>query len=76
MRELLEYILQNIVDDFSKIRIEEETEEDGVLVYKIFADEDQKGAIIGREGRTIKSIRNLLGIKAVKEGKRVFVKVE
>jgi predicted RNA-binding protein YlqC (UPF0109 family) len=76
MKELLEYILKEIVDDFSKIKIEEENEEENIIVYKIIADDDQKGAIIGREGRTIKSIRNLLGIKAVKEGKRVYVKVE
>lgn len=76
MRELLEFILKSIVDDFSAIRIEEEDESENVKVFHIFADEDQKGAIIGKGGRTIKSIRNLLSIKAVREGVKVFVKVE
>jgi len=76
MKELLEYILRGIVDDFSKIEVIEEEESSDVIVYRIIADDDQKGGIIGKEGRTIKSIRNILGIKAVKEGKKVFVKVD
>ena len=76
MKELLEYILKSIVDDFDAISIEEDFEEPNVVVYRIYADDDQKGVIIGRGGRTIKSIRNILGIKAVREDKKVFVKVE
>lgn len=76
MKELLEYILESIVDNFDTITIEEDFEEPNVVVYRIFAEDDQKGAIIGRGGRTIKSIRNILGIKAVQEDKKVFVKVE
>ena len=76
MKELLEYILKSILDNYDTITIEEDFEEPNVVVYRIFAEDDQKGAIIGRGGRTIKSIRNILGIKAVRENKKVFVKVE
>lgn len=76
MKELLEYILQSILTDYSSVSIEEEEESPEVTVFRIRADENQKGAIIGRGGRTIKSIRNILSIKAIKEGKKVFVKVE
>ena len=76
MKELLEYILKSILDNYDTITIEEDFEEPNVVVYRIFAEDDQKGAIIGRGGRTIKSIRNILGIKAVREDKKVFVKVE
>lgn len=76
MKELLECILKGIVDDYSTVQVEEEFEEPDVVVYRIIADDSQKGGIIGREGRTIKSIRNILGIKAVRDGKKVFVKVD
>ena len=56
MKELLEYILKSIVDNFDTISIEEDLEEPNIVVYRIHAEEDQKGAIIGRGGRTIKSI--------------------
>ncbi len=76
MKELLEFILKSIVTDYSLITIEEEKESPEVTVFRIHADENQKGAIIGKGGRTIKSIRNILSIKAIEEGKKVFVKVE
>jgi len=63
MKELLTYLLSGILgkDDFE---IEEETSENGFIRLKILTDASNMGLIIGKNGRTINSIRNLLKTKA------------
>ncbi|OGM11451.1 hypothetical protein A2Z22_00170 [Candidatus Woesebacteria bacterium RBG_16_34_12] len=65
MKELVEYIVKEITgsDDF----LVEETSENGRVDLLIKANPDLIGIIIGKSGYTIKSIRNLLRIKAVLE---------
>jgi len=73
MKELLTFILEGITGkkDF-KI---EETEEGGRVDYLIFAPEEMVGMIIGKNGKTIKAIRNLLKVRATLEKKAVSVSV-
>lgn len=74
MKDLLNYILENILksDDFSV----EEVEEANNLTYKIKLPEDKAGLVIGKGGRTIKAIRNLLKVRATLEKKLVYLTIE
>lgn len=75
MTDLLEYIVKGITkdDDFS---IEKKVEDEGGReIYEIKAGPDSIGIIIGKRGKTIKSIRNLMRVRAVLEKKSVFVTV-
>lgn len=74
MEELLKYILEKIVSDPSKLAIETENIGDDIY-YHIVVPENERGIIIGKEGKNIKSIRNLISIVAKKENKRVFIKI-
>lgn len=74
MKQTLDYILNNILDEKTEFEINEE-EQDGYLILKINAPKDQIGRIIGKNGRTINSIKNLLKIKAIKENKKIDVQV-
>lgn len=76
MKDLLEFILDSILESTESVNIEEIEESPDTTVYTITSDDELKGAIIGKKGRTIQSIRNIIGVKAAKEGKRVYVKVE
>ena len=74
-KNLLEYIVKNLVTYPEKIEIfEVETEEKIVLKLKV-AKEDM-GRIIGKEGRIICSIREIIYAYAAKESKKVSVDVE
>ena len=74
-KNLLEYIVNNLVTYPEKIEISEvETEEKIVLKLKV-AKEDM-GRIIGKEGRIIRSIREIIYAYAAKESKKVSVDVE
>jgi len=76
MEELIEYIIENIVKNPKDVTIEKEDgENEEVTVYVINVNEEDKGIVIGKGGRTINAIRDIVKIKAIREGVRVFVKV-
>ena len=73
MEDLINFTVSNIIgsDDF-----EVSNEEDGEYIrYTIKAPEDVIGLIIGKGGKTIKSIRRLVKIRATLEKKRVDLEV-
>ena len=72
MRDALHFIIASIVDDKDAVTIDEE-EIDGVLNFKINVAKDDMGKIIGKEGKVIRSIRNVMKIKAMKQNARINV---
>jgi len=74
MKELLEFILKEITKSNS-VEVTEEIDEN-FSKLTILAPKDLMGIIIGKEGRIIKAIRNLLKVKATLEKKGVNVSVE
>ena len=74
MKELLDFILRNILGKDSKYEIIEE--DDGSIVkLTIKTAEDEGGMIIGKQGKVIKAIRNILRIKATLEKKKIILLV-
>ena len=73
MKELLTFLVEKITGN-KDIKIEE-SEEEGRVDYLISAPEDIVGMIIGKGGKTIKAIRNLLKVRATLEKKAVSVSV-
>ena len=74
MRELLEYIVKAIVDDPNQVVITEETGDQGVTFKLQVADED-KGRVIGKQGRIVEAMRTLLRVKAAKLGTRATLQI-
>ena len=74
MRELVEYIAKALVDDPSKVRVEEVSGPNSTILELHVAPEDV-GRIIGRNGRTINAMRTLLRVMAVRQGKRVVLEI-
>ena len=74
MRELLKFILEKLVGE-SNFEIEEVPENDDFISLTVYVQADDMGLIIGKEGATIKSIRNILRIKAILEKKAFTLNV-
>lgn len=72
MKDLLTYIVKAIVEKEDKIEISE-SEENGTINFTIKVDDSDMGRIIGKNGKVIKAIRNVMKIPAMKENKKVFV---
>ena len=75
MKQLLEYIILGITSKPESVSINEENE-NGTLVLKLKVADEDFGSIIGKGGRTIKAIRDLLRLKAQKENLRFNFVVE
>ncbi len=74
MKDLVEYIAKSIVTSPDEVKVTEE-EEDGRLVLLLEVAPDDKGKIIGRQGRVAQSIRALLRVAAVKRGTRAILDI-
>lgn len=73
MRDLLEFLIKGIL---GKEKFElEESEEEGRLIYAIKTDPANIGLIIGKEGKVIKALRNLVKVRATLEKKMVSVNI-
>jgi len=72
MQELLTYMLDSIIEGEYTVT---EEDQDGFIVYKITAPQDQIGRVIGKNGKTINALKNILKIRAVKENKKVDIQI-
>lgn len=72
MKDALSYILSSIVDNPDKVQIDE-TEENGSVQLNITVAKEDMGKVIGKNGKVIRSIRNVLKIPAIKYGKKVTI---
>ncbi|RKX58748.1 MAG: KH domain-containing protein [Thermodesulfobacteriota bacterium] len=74
LRDLVEHIAKVLVDNPNAVQINEiEGEQTSVIELKV-AKEDL-GKIIGKEGRTAKAIRTILGAAGSKIRKRVVLEI-
>ncbi|MCL2402677.1 MAG: KH domain-containing protein [Coriobacteriia bacterium] len=73
--ELVRYIIDGLVDNPAAASIETSLEEDSLRIV-IEADSDDVGKIIGRGGRTIKSIRTLARASVATPSLHVDIDVE
>lgn len=74
MKELIEYIAKTIADHPDEI-VATETEEEDRIVIRLEVAQDDKGKIIGRQGRVVQAMRTLLRVAAVKRGTRVTLEI-
>lgn len=74
MKELLTYIVQNLVDNPDEVSITE-SQNGGETVFEVRVAEGDMGKVIGRQGRIVKEIRILMKAVAQRKGKKVSVEI-
>jgi uncharacterized protein len=72
MQETLHFIVSAIVDNPDAVKIDEH-EEEGIHVYTVTVAPEDMGKVIGKEGKVIRSIRNIMKIKAMKYNQRMKI---
>lgn len=75
MRELLEHVAKQLVDDPSAVVVTEELDGDFVKLHLRVAEGDV-GKVIGRGGRIAKAIRALLKVMATRDGTKVNLEID
>ena len=74
MKELVEYIAKSIVNAPDEVVVTEEEDEHGITLKLQVADED-KGRVIGKQGRIAEAMRTLVRVKAAKTGARAILQI-
>lgn len=74
MKDLLIFMIQSLVDNKEKISIKE-IEGEHSLVFQITVADEDKGKIIGKQGKTANAIRTIVKSIALKENKRVVIEI-
>ena len=72
MDKILNYIITAIVEKPEEVKITEE-EQDGVVNFGIDVAEEDMGRVIGKNGKVIKAIRNIMKISSIKQNKRIYI---
>jgi len=75
MRELLEYLTRQLVEEPDEVRVEEIEEDDGTIVLELSVAQDDYGKVIGRGGRTAAALRAVVKAAAVNQRRRVLVDI-
>lgn len=70
MKDLLNFIVTNLVTKPEAVNIDEQTAE-GNVDLNLTVDPQDMGLIIGKNGQTIRAIRKLLTVRAIAENVRV-----
>jgi uncharacterized protein len=74
MKDILQYIVSLIVANPDAVKIKEQ-EVEGITQFEISADSSDIGKIIGKEGKIIRAIRNVMKIPAIKAEKRINISI-
>ena len=67
MKDLLDYLVRELVDEPDAVRIEE-AEGDRGVVYTLHVGPDDIGKVIGRGGRTVRAIRTVMKAAGMRAG--------
>jgi len=74
MKELIELIAKQLVDDPSQVTVTE-FEEGGRVRVELKVGKEDMGRVIGKGGRVANSIRVLLRVAAAREGKKATLDI-
>ena len=75
MKELLESIARNLVDNPEEVSVNE-VEGEKSLILELRVAGDDMGKVIGKQGRIAKAIRSVIRAATPKGGKPVFVDIQ
>ena len=72
--KLLEQLAKGLVADPDAVNVRE-SEEDGQIRYDLEVAGDDIGKVIGRQGRTAKALRAVIGASLARDGRRGQVEI-
>ena len=66
------FVIKALVEKPESVKITRTVDEMGVLM-SLDVDKDDMGKIIGKNGKVIKAIRNVMKIPAIKNNKKIYI---
>ena len=75
MKELIEYMATSLVSNPDAVQVTE-TIEGNRTVFRLQVASEDKGKVIGRQGRVAQAMRAVLRVAAVKDGSQATLEIE
>jgi predicted RNA-binding protein YlqC (UPF0109 family) len=75
MKGLVEYIAKSIVTIPDAVVVTEETTADKNVILKLQVAPEDRGRVIGKQGRVAEAMRTLLRVAAIRAGVRVQLEI-
>lgn len=72
MKKTLQYIVEAIVDSPKEVEITEDATSE-IINFTIKVAPSDMGRVIGKNGKVIRSIRNVIRIPAIKQNKKINI---
>ncbi|MBN2704853.1 MAG: KH domain-containing protein [Deltaproteobacteria bacterium] len=73
-KDLIEYLAKSLVDNPDEVEVRER-EEDEAIQLELCVNQKDLGKVIGRQGKTARAMRTILGAAAAKEGRRASLEI-
>jgi len=74
VKELLEYLARELVDDPDAVEVTEKQDDRGTLL-SLRVGPDDMGKVIGKGGRTARAIRSVVKVAGIRAGVRASVEI-
>ena len=74
LKELVEYLAKSLVDKPEEVQVAEVGGEQ-TIVYELRVAKDDLGKVIGKQGRTARAMRTILGAASTKAKKRSVLEI-
>jgi predicted RNA-binding protein YlqC (UPF0109 family) len=74
LQELVEYIARGLVTKPDEVNVTQ-TQKGDMIVYEVRVADDDKGRVIGKNGRTAKALRAIIGAAATKNERKATVEI-
>ena len=74
MAELLAWLAKQLVDDPDAVRVEQ-IDRDDVTVLELYVAPDDRGKVIGRQGRLARALRTIVRASAAGSRRRIVLEI-
>ena len=74
MKELVQFIAQRLVNNPDAVEVKE-TQGETASVLELWVAKEDLGRVIGKQGRTAKSIRTILNAVAARKNRKVILEI-
>jgi len=74
LEKLVLYVTKQLVDKPENVSVTE-TQADQAIILKLHVDQEDRGKVIGKEGKMVRALRTLVHAAAIKEGKRAVLEI-
>jgi predicted RNA-binding protein YlqC (UPF0109 family) len=75
MAELLEWLAKQLVDDPDAVRVEQVERDEDTIVLELYVAPEDRGKVIGRQGRLARALRTIVRASAARSRRRVILEI-